>query len=521
MKMIIKENNGIPKCVGYDRVSTAYQAENGLSLAVQETKILEKIQEMGGELAEDVYTDSGLSGTSMANRTGLQEMLARCSKGDISYLVVQDGSRISRNTFEYLFIKKQLEKYGVKTIPLTGMVVDENNPFSEAVDELLAVVNSIMPKLTSFKVKQTAREKFRNGIYPSFAPIGYKNVINPNPIGSYDKRIVVVDKNTAPFVIQAFKTYAGGDHSIWSITEYLKKNGVEGKLGKKLQYSAVHHILTNPFYYGLMRWKGEEIMGKHQPLIDKPTFDLVQTILAGKGNYGIRKRKHNFLLNGFVFCKNCHRRFVAEWHYNPKFKSRGGKIGYYHCSGLGKRGTGCKERYVLLEDLEGQVEKEIEKLEFKPEFVEAVQRNVKQIYFETTERGLSARKAINNRKVGLEIKRDKLEEALLSGAFDSDTYKRQKANIDTGLLQAQKELLEIDKVRTVDMKLIEEVMAITQNIAKAYKEADIYRKKAYLHFFFKELLVKDKKIAEIKYQPVIEVLQQANSVIFNTSLLPG
>jgi len=518
---MIKENNGIPKCLGYNRVSTISQAEYGLSLDVQKTKILEKIHELGGELAEDIYMDSGISGTTM-NRPALQEMLARCSKGDISYLIVQDSSRISRNTFEYLFIKKQLEKYGVKTIPLTGMVVDENNPFSEAVDELIAVVNSIQPKLTSYKVKQTAREKIKNGIYPSFAPLGFKNIVNPNPTGSYDKRIVVQDEKTAPFITQAFIMYATGDHSIFSITQYLVKNGVEGRLGKKLHYSTVYNILTNPFCFGLMHWKELEVMGKHTPLIDKPTFDIVQGILAGKGDYGIRKRKHNFLLNGFVFCKNCGRRFVAEWHYGDiKFKARGGRIGYYHCSGLGKRGTGCKEKYILLEDLEGQVEQEIEKLEFKPEFVEAVKRNVKQVYNDTAERVQTTKKAINNRKVAIEQKRNKLEEELLAGTFDREAYKRLNIKIDAELLDIQTELLEIDKVRTVDMGIIEEVLAITQNIAKAYKEADIFHKKAYLHFFFKEFLIKDKKIAEIKYQPVIEVLQQANTVILSTTWLPS
>ena len=516
---IENEKNSIPLCLGYDRVSTISQAENGLSLDVQKTKILEKIQEIGGELAEDIYMENGISGTSM-NRPALQEMLVRCSKGDISYLVVQDSSRISRNTFEYLFIKKQLEKYGVKTIPLTGMVVDENNPFSEAIDELLAVVNSIQPKLTSYKVKQTAREKLKSGIWPAFATLGFKNIINPNPTGSYDQRIVVQDEKTAPFITQAYMMYATGDHSIYSITQFLTKNGVEGRLGKKLHYSAVYKILTNPFCYGLMRWKGLEVMGKHKPLITKPIFDIVQNILAGKGDYGIRKRKHNFLLNGFVFCQNCGRRFVAEWHYGPRFKSRGGKIGYYHCSGLGKRGTGCKEKYVLLENLEGQVEQEIEKLQFKPEFIEAVKRNISQVYSNTTERVQASKKAINNRKVAIELKRDKLEEELLEGTFDRDTYKRLITKIDSDLLDIQTELLEIDKVRTVDINLIEEVMAITQDIAKAYKEADIYLKKAYLHFFFKEFLIKDKKIAEIKFQPIIDVLQQANTVILSTTRLP-
>lgn len=514
-----KNNNSARMCLGYDRVSTVSQVENGMSLDVQKTKILEKVQELGGELAEDIYSDGGISGTTM-NRPGLQEMLARCSKGDISYLIVQDSSRISRNTYEYLCIKKQLEKYGVKTIPLTGMIVEENNPLSDAMDELIAVVNSIQPKLTSFKVKQTAREKFRSGIYPSFAPSGYLNIVNTNPTGSYDKRIIVPDENTAPFIKGAFKRYATGDHSIWSITQYLIKNGMKGKLGKKLQYSAVYNILTNPFYYGLMRWNGEEVVGKHKSLIDKSTFDIVQNILSEKLDYSIRRRKHTFLLNGFVFCKNCNRRFVAEWHYGTKFKSRGNRIGYYHCSGLGKRGTGCKEKYIQIEDLESQVEREIEKLEFKPEFIDAVKRNVSQVYRETTDRVQASKKALNNRKVAIEEKRNKLDEELLEGTFDRQAYKRLCTKVDAELLQVQRELLEIEKIRTVDMDIIEEVLSITRNIAKAYKEADIQRKKAYLHFFFREFLIKDMKIVEVKYQPVIEVLKEADSVILSTTWLP-
>ncbi len=512
-------NDKIIKCLGYDRVSTTEQRDDGLSLDVQKTKILEKVQELGGELAEDIYTDGGISGTSM-NRPGLQEMLARCSQGDITHLIVQDSSRIARNTYEYLYIKQVLSKYSVRIVPLAGMVVEENNPLSDAMDELIAVVNSIQPKLTSYKVKQTAREKFRSGIYPSYAPSGYLNVTNTNPTGSYDKRIVVPDENTAPFITEAFKRYATGDHSIWSITQYLRKNGMRGKLGKELQYSAVYKILTNPFYYGLMRWKGEETMGKHKSLIDKSTFDIVQRILSEKQDYGIRKRKHNFLLNGFVFCKNCGRRYVAEWHYSPKFKSRDRKIGYYHCSGLGKKGTGCKEKYIQIEDLEKQVEREVEKLEFKDEFVEAVKRNVGQVYKETIERVESSKKALNNKKVSIEEKIDRLDEELLKGTIDGEAYKRMNAKIGNELLHIQEELLEIEKIKTIDIDIMDEVLSITRDIASAYKRADIRRKKAYLHFFFKEFVVKDKKIVEVKYQPVINVLKETELVILRSSWLP-
>lgn len=292
-----------------------------------------------------------------------------------------------------------------------------------------------------------------------------------------------------------------------------------GKLGKPLHYSAVYQILNCTFYYGLMKWGGLELMGKHTSLIDKETFDVVQRILREKGQYGLRRRKHTFLLSGFAFCKDCGRRYVAEWHYHPKFKSRNGKIGYYHCQGLGKKGNGCKAPYIQLEDLELQVDNEVSKLEFKPEFIEAVKRNISQVYQINTDTNKQMKKAIYNRRDALDAKRERIDKAMMEGNITSEDHKRMKTVIDKEALDIQRELSEIEKIRTVDVDVISEVLDITKDIAKAFREADLARKKAYLHFFFKEFLVKDKKIVEIKYQPVIDVLQQANSVILSTTWL--
>src|SRR3989344_6880691 len=106
-----KPNNGKPKCLGYVRISTPDQRDNGLSLDVQQTKIIAKAQELGGELVEDVYMDGGISGTSIEHRHAFQALLARCDKGDIGYVIVQDRSRVARNTIEYLVVKESLKKY--------------------------------------------------------------------------------------------------------------------------------------------------------------------------------------------------------------------------------------------------------------------------------------------------------------------------------------------------------------------------------------------------------------------------
>ncbi len=514
-----KPKNRVPSCIGYCRVSTQDQGETGLSIDVQKSMILEKIAELGGVLVEEIYVDNGKSGTTMS-RPGLTALLARCSECDIDYLILQDTSRLSRDTRDYLTIRGLLNKYKVELVALTGISSFDDDPYSKFFDEILASVNALHPRISGYKAKQTQIEKFKFGHYPSWAPLGYKNIKNPKPTCRYDQKIIVPDPDKAPFIKQAFLMYATHEHTIFSIREYLNQNGICGQSGRAVGYALVHNILRNHFYYGLMRWGGMEAMGLHEPLIDKKTFDRVQYILSRRGENGTRTRKHNFLLRGIVFCNLCNKRYTAEWHVNAKkYAKRGGKIGYYHCSGVG-RVYKCDSPYVEIEELEKQVEQEVEKLEFTKEFVEAVKRNVQEVYEESNKRVKHARKAAYNRRDALEIKREKLEEELLAGTLTRDRFKTLNAKIDADMVTVQKELADVNKIKAIDVSIVDEVLALTRDIASTYKTASTDAKRAYLRFFFDKIYVEDKKIVRIEYKPVIEVLNRAKLGILSTDWLP-
>ncbi len=166
------------------------------------------------------------------------------------------------------------------------------------------------------------------------------------------------------------------------------------------------------------------------------------------------------------------------------------------------------------------VRQEVKKLEFKPEFIEAVKINVIKVYEASKEKVRLAKKAAFNRRDAVELKRDKLEEEMLGGNVTGETFKRISQKLDAELLVIQKEIAEIDRIRTIDVEIIDEVIALTQDIVKSYDEADLEKKRAYLRFFFKEIRVKDKQIVEVVYKPVISVLKQTNMVILSALLLP-
>ena len=67
------------KAIGYIRVSTAGQADEGVSLEAQRTKIKAWCEANGYRLAV-VHTDAGISGKRADNRPGLQKALkAACN----------------------------------------------------------------------------------------------------------------------------------------------------------------------------------------------------------------------------------------------------------------------------------------------------------------------------------------------------------------------------------------------------------------------------------------------------------
>jgi len=101
------------KTIGYVRVSTSGQAQDGVSLSVQEAKI-RAWSELNG--AEDVviFTDAGLSGKRADNRPALQDALKTVGKGDA--LVVYSLSRLARSTKDTISIAETLDKRGADLV---------------------------------------------------------------------------------------------------------------------------------------------------------------------------------------------------------------------------------------------------------------------------------------------------------------------------------------------------------------------------------------------------------------------
>ena len=186
----------------------------------------------------------------------------------------------------------------------------------------------------SENVARGMRQKIRRGDWPGWAPIGYLN----DPVS----RKVVPAPTKGDLVKKLFETYATGDFTVQSLIKLTFNWGLTNKRGDPLVKDTIYLTFTNPFYFGLLRYKGELFQGTHEPLISKELFDKTQDVLARRG----KPRKNTnipFPLLGFMGCLACGSMITAE-------RQKGHH--YYRCTR--KKGK-CTEPYVREESLAQQM----------------------------------------------------------------------------------------------------------------------------------------------------------------------
>jgi len=106
--------------IGYIRVSTTRQAEEGNSLEAQRARIKSWCEAKGHEL-KSVYIDAGLSGGRADNRPELQLAIEEACRLK-SVLVVYSLSRLARSTRDAIDISERLDRCGANLVSLTESI---------------------------------------------------------------------------------------------------------------------------------------------------------------------------------------------------------------------------------------------------------------------------------------------------------------------------------------------------------------------------------------------------------------
>jgi len=467
----------------YARVSTEDQAKEGQSIEAQ-IKLCSSYA-VDNDIyvqKECIFKDEGKSGSN-TNRPGLKSLLEKATTDtNINCILVMDTDRIARNTYDHLGIKALLKKHKVKLISVSQPMIDDS-PEGNFIDTVLASANALQSQITGRKSSKVMFEKIKVGWWAGPAPIGYINVDNPTPIGTMDRRIIVPDKDRSSLITQLFKWYATSTFTLQTITAKMGSIGLLTKVGIPIKTSAVARILSNPIYYGDLPWKGELYPGKHEPLIDKDTWEVVQDVLADHNQHASRTRKYNYLLRGFAFCDICGSRFWAAPHKgNTTIKE------YYYCKNC-KKGT-----YVDVSKLEDQAVVWMGKLKMTDKYAKELVDKAKSLLDELRNVTEDDRQALVNRKNAIEQQLSTAESKLLSGTLSDERYRALANRLEADMKKVDKDLISLRKDYSKKFEGLKNLTRTARNIGETYKNANPELKRHYLNLFIEKFNVRDGKI---------------------------
>jgi len=146
--------------IGYVRVSTERQAEEGVSLEAQKERISAWCLANDYSLA-DVFIDAGMSGKRADNRPALQKAIEAVTHSG-GVLVVYSLSRLARSTKDTLHISERLERSNADLVSLSERI-DTTSAAGKMVFRMLAVLAEFERDLVSERTTEAMAHKRRLG----------------------------------------------------------------------------------------------------------------------------------------------------------------------------------------------------------------------------------------------------------------------------------------------------------------------------------------------------------------------
>jgi len=270
--------------------------------------------------------------------------------GNCRTLLVEKTDRLYRNLKDYVTIDG---------LGLTIQFVKENvvlSPESRSNEKFMHGIKVLMAKNYIDNLSEETRkgmlEKARQGIWPSYAPLGYINIL-----GHDGKRTIVPDPNLARVIRLMFERYATGKYSLKEIAKLAQADGLAyRKSGGAVPKSTIYKILHNLVYTGDFDFDGARYKGTDEPIISHELWEQVQLILSGRGTKKTRKVRESLAFSGLITCGHCGCAMVGE--------IKKGRCVYYHCTGYKGK---CPEPYTREEVLEKKFTELLKGISFSQE----------------------------------------------------------------------------------------------------------------------------------------------------------
>ena len=457
--------------VALARVSSREQEREGFSLAVQEEALKRYALQAGGEIVQ-LYRIAETASKADERRT-FRQLVAFAKKhaAELDGLLFYKVDRAARNLYDYVELERLESEYNVPFISVSQPT--ENNPAGRMMRRTLANMASFYTEQQSVDVREGLARRVQEGWFIGKAPYGYRNVRHNG------RGIVECDPVTAPNVRRVFELYAY--HNL-TLDGVIDRMAAEGRIYRasvpKFLRGSLHAILRDRAYIGEIEHRGQWYPGKHEPLVERGTWDRVQALLGGHVY-----QSHEMTYAGEIMqCGHCGHPITGE-RKTKKLKSGDRFYVYYRCTYYNV--PGHPRIRVTEPELDRQVLAVFDRIRIEDEGVREWFRAVlKSQTRDAQAESLSQRAELQRQQSLLVSQQDRLLNLRIDGDIEQDVFAAKQMEIRDRMAKLKLRLEVLDRSHDETADLAAKVFELSQTLRQQWLTADYAAKRRILEIVF-------------------------------------
>ena len=306
----------LKRVVAYARVSSDKDAAEH-SLEAQIDYYENYIAEKPDWVYVGMYADNGISGTK-DNRPDFQRMMADARAGKFDLIVTKSVTRFARNIVTLLDATRELKALGI------NVLFEKENIYADSADgefllSLLAMYAEEEARSASENKRWQIQKYFEAGRPTYFRIYGYRWIDEHLEIVPEEAEVVrkIFDmylsgmgrEAIARKLNEEFITLWGAPWRPGTIYKTLRNEKYVGDM--LLQKTYRPDFRTKKKYINKGQWKQYLVQNCHEPIIDRATFEAVQTEITRRQYQNVSEPNHSqkALFSGLLICGLCKKNY--------------------------------------------------------------------------------------------------------------------------------------------------------------------------------------------------------------------
>ena len=472
------------QAVIFARVSSLTQQKEGVSLDVQMEAITKYCNDKNLKIIKELNISESSTNNERKQYKEMMNFVQTCP-GKVA-IVVNFVDRLQRNPDDTGLLNNlrregKIEIHFIKE----NLILHKNSKGMDLIFWNMYVLMAYSPIVNMIdKVKASQEHNWAAGEWQGYAPIGYMNSRRKG------KSHIKIDPERAELVKRLFEEYATGNHSLSSLAQLAKDMNLCTRKEERttpLTRNAIWTILKNPFYYGMMRVKGQLMPHVHGALIDKVLFDDVQNVIAGKGRpvFRVGYKEEPYIFRGLIKCGTCGRTITPE--------TQKKTLIYLRCNH--PKGT-CTQGLVREETILQQLDYEIFSncISMPEEMIIALKANVRAFLANEANLNATALKTIRTQISVLKDKKDRLFDFYLDGKCDQATHDSKAAKLDKEIADLENRAEKYIAMSGDFDKAVEDIIDIAGNLKNLMESSCIAKKREILKLLLTNIRLDGQKL---------------------------